>query len=114
MATRRAKLERPPVNTQIDCISSHTLKRLPGFIDVHVHFREPGGEHKETWETGSRAAIAGGITLVLAMPNTNPPLVDQETFEKVEKVGKKFFNFKFTKIQLNTKNCLESFTKIYC
>ncbi|RQD67086.1 MAG: dihydroorotase [Tindallia sp. MSAO_Bac2] len=45
---------------------------LPGFIDMHVHFREPGGEEKETLETGSRAALAGGYTSVVCMPNTQP------------------------------------------
>lgn len=44
----------------------------PGFIDVHVHLREPGGEHKETIETGTMAAAKGGFTTVCAMPNTNP------------------------------------------
>lgn len=44
----------------------------PGFIDMHVHLREPGFEHKETIETGSKAAAKGGYTLVCAMPNTNP------------------------------------------
>lgn len=43
-----------------------------GLIDVHVHMREPGCEHKETWLSGSSAALAGGITMVLAMPNTSP------------------------------------------
>jgi dihydroorotase len=47
---------------------------LPGLIDSHVHFRTPGLVHKETWETGSKAAVAGGITTVLDMPNTNPYL----------------------------------------
>jgi dihydroorotase len=46
---------------------------LPGLIDGHVHFREPGLEHKEDWLTGSRAAVMGGITTVLEMPNTLPP-----------------------------------------
>jgi dihydroorotase len=46
----------------------------PGFIDVHVHLREPGGEHKETIATGARAAAAGGYTAVCAMPNTDPPI----------------------------------------
>jgi dihydroorotase len=46
---------------------------LPGVIDGHVHFREPGLEHKETWLTGSRAAVHGGVTTVLEMPNTVPP-----------------------------------------
>ncbi len=46
---------------------------VPGLIDAHVHLREPGGEHKETIETGLRAAARGGFTAVLPMPNTNPP-----------------------------------------
>jgi dihydroorotase len=46
---------------------------LPGVIDGHVHFREPGLEHEETWLTGSRAAVMGGVTTVLEMPNTVPP-----------------------------------------
>src|SRR5579883_3506066 len=44
----------------------------PGFIDMHVHLREPGFEHAETIETGARAAAAGGFTTVCCMPNTNP------------------------------------------
>lgn len=47
--------------------------RLPGLVDVHVHLREPGYEHKETLRTGTHAALAGGITTVLDMPNTSPP-----------------------------------------
>jgi dihydroorotase len=46
----------------------------PGLIDLHVHLREPGGEHKETIATGARAAAAGGFTAVCAMPNTDPPI----------------------------------------
>lgn len=45
---------------------------MPGFIDMHVHLRDPGMEHKETVETGTRAAIHGGFTTVVAMPNTKP------------------------------------------
>jgi dihydroorotase len=48
----------------------------PGLIDVHVHLREPGEEHKETIVTGARAAAAGGFTAVCAMPNTDPPIDD--------------------------------------
>ena len=47
---------------------------LPGLADVHTHLRVPGGEHKEDFATGTAAALAGGITTVLAMPNTSPPL----------------------------------------
>jgi carbamoyl-phosphate synthase/aspartate carbamoyltransferase/dihydroorotase len=53
--------------------------RLPGLIDVHVHLREPGGEHKEDLTTGTAAALAGGVTMVLDMPNTYPPIVDAGT-----------------------------------
>src|SRR5690625_2460938 len=44
----------------------------PGFIDVHIHLREPGGEHKETIKTGTEAAARGGYTTACAMPNTDP------------------------------------------
>ena len=54
---------------------------LPGLIDIHTHLRVPGGEHKETFATGTAAALAGGITLVLAMPNTNPPLTTPAALE---------------------------------
>ena len=53
----------------IDC-EGHML--LPGFIDVHIHLREPGGEYKETIATGTKAAARGGFTTVCSMPNTNP------------------------------------------
>ena len=53
----------------IDCTGLHIL---PGVIDTQVHFREPGATHKEDLETGSRAAVAGGVTAVFEMPNTNP------------------------------------------
>ena len=56
----------------IDCTGLHVL---PGVIDSHVHFREPGAEHKEDFETGSRAALAGGVTAVFEMPNTRPATV---------------------------------------
>ncbi len=49
---------------------------LPGLIDPHVHLREPGATHKEDFDTGTAAALAGGFTAVLAMPNTAPPLTD--------------------------------------
>jgi dihydroorotase len=46
----------------------------PGLVDMHVHLREPGGEAKETIQTGTRAAVAGGFTTVACMPNTSPPI----------------------------------------
>ena len=55
--------------------------KLPGLIDVHVHLREPGATHKEDWDSGTAAALAGGFTTVLAMPNTDPPITDQDSFD---------------------------------
>lgn len=50
--------------------------RLPGLIDPHVHLREPGATYKEDYDSGTAAALAGGFTCVLDMPNTTPPIVD--------------------------------------
>ena len=58
----------------VDCTGLHIL---PGVIDSQVHFREPGAEHKENLETGSRAAVMGGVTCVFEMPNTNPTTTDE-------------------------------------
>src|ERR1700712_1116424 len=55
-----------------EVIDATGLHVLPGVIDTQVHFREPGLEHKEDLETGSRAAAMGGVTAVFEMPNTNP------------------------------------------
>src|SRR6201996_7792048 len=57
------------------------LHVLPGAIDSQVHFREPGNEHKEDLETGSRAAILGGVTGVFEMPNTAPPTTSRSAVE---------------------------------
>ena len=57
----------PPAGAEV--IDADGLVMTPGFVDLHVHFREPGFEHKETVETGSRAAAAGGFTAVCPMPN---------------------------------------------
>ncbi len=59
----------------VDCSGLHVL---PGVIDTQVHFREPGATHKEDLETGSRAAVLGGVTAVFEMPNTNPLTVTAE------------------------------------
>lgn len=62
---------------------------LPGLIDAHVHLRVPGGEHKEDFVSGSSAALAGGFTTLLAMPNTNPPLVTFENWVNTQKQAKR-------------------------
>jgi dihydroorotase len=57
------------------------LHVLPGVIDTQVHFREPGNAHKEDLETGSRAAVLGGVTAVFEMPNTSPPTTTRAAIE---------------------------------
>ncbi|MDQ3554323.1 MAG: dihydroorotase family protein [Chloroflexota bacterium] len=56
-----------------EVVDASGLHVLPGVIDAHVHFREPGLEYKEDWASGSQAAVMGGVTCVLEMPNTVPP-----------------------------------------
>ena len=67
------------IKNQIDC---EKALLLPGFIDTHVHLRDFEQSYKETLETGSKAAISGGVTTVLTMPNTIPPLSTVENIKK--------------------------------
>jgi len=62
---------------------------VPGLVDVHVHFRQPGQEHKEDLHSGSRAAAAGGFTTVIAEPNTNPPIDTPSRLAQLLKIAKK-------------------------
>ena len=55
-----------------EIVDAKGKKVLPGLLDIHVHLRQPGGEGKETIETGSKAAVKGGFTTIMCMPNTNP------------------------------------------
>jgi carbamoyl-phosphate synthase/aspartate carbamoyltransferase/dihydroorotase len=57
------------------------MLKLPGLIDPHVHVREPGQTDKEDWDTATQAALAGGVTMILAMPNTKPPIFDAGTLQ---------------------------------
>ena len=67
------------------------LTVLPGCIDTQVHFREPGSTDAEDLNSGSKAAVMGGITSVFEMPNTNPPTTNFEEFDKKIKIGKGMF-----------------------
>ena len=68
----------PEARETVDATGLHVL---PGIVDVHVHFRDPGLTHKEDWATGSAAAAAGGVTTVFDMPNTDPPTGTLEGYE---------------------------------
>lgn len=74
----------PEGTREIDATGKHIL---PGLIDGHVHFREPGMTHKEDFGTGSRSAVAGGITCVVDMPNTIPPVTHPEQVDEKKRLA---------------------------
>lgn len=78
-------LQAPAGSTTIEA-KGHLV--LPGFVDLHVHFREPGFEYKETIQSGSAAAVAGGFTTVCCMPNTNPVNDNQAVTEFILERGR--------------------------
>ena len=69
-------------------IDASNLKIIPGIIDTQVHFREPGSTDSEDLESGSRAAVLGGVTSLFEMPNTNPPTANLAEFEKKLRAAK--------------------------
>jgi len=77
------KVEKKLIDEVDDIIDATGCFVMPGLIDLHVHFREPGFEHKETIRTGSRAAAKGGFTTVCAMPNTRPVVDNLDTLKFV-------------------------------
>jgi dihydroorotase len=87
-------LARASAGETIDCRGLHVL---PGAIDTQVHFREPGHVHKEDLETGSRAAVLGGVTAVFEMPNTEPATTDASALaEKLRRArGRMHCDFAF-------------------
>ncbi|HMK44153.1 MAG TPA: dihydroorotase, partial [Dissulfurispiraceae bacterium] len=68
----KGKAKTMPVPEGVKTIDATGLHVVPGFVDLHVHLREPGFEHKETIESGTRAAVKGGFSAVCCMPNTSP------------------------------------------
>ena len=78
-------------------LEANNLTILPGVIDTQVHFREPGSTDVEDLESGSTAAVLGGVTSVFEMPNTNPPTSNQTEFNKKLSLAKNrmFSNYAF-------------------
>ena len=70
-------------------IDAKGLFALPGLIDPHVHLRDPGLTYKEDFHSGTRAALAGGFTTVLDMPNTKPPTTTAKAFKQKQEIAKK-------------------------
>jgi len=91
----------------------HNFIKLPGLVDVHVHLREPGALQKEDFETGTKAAIAGGYTQILDMPNNNPPTVSEKALDdKIARAQNRIwcdlgFNFGATTVSI------KYFDKVY-
>ncbi|HPL53893.1 MAG TPA: dihydroorotase [Bacillota bacterium] len=80
----------PSIKQEADkTIDAKGLYILPGLVDMHAHFREPGFEHKETVYSGSRAAARGGFTTVCCMPNTNPVIDNLSSLQKLLDIIKK-------------------------
>jgi dihydroorotase len=71
-----AKVFKEKIPADVKIVDCKGLILCPGLLDIQVHFREPGQEYKETIETGSKSAAAGGVTTVACMPNTKPPIDD--------------------------------------
>lgn len=89
---RIAAIDRLDPRQAAEVIDASDLHVLPGVIDSQVHFREPGLEHKEDLETGSRAAVVGGVTAVFEMPNTKPLTISAETLaDKVARARHRMF-----------------------
>jgi dihydroorotase len=87
-----SKISRVAKNIKVDAdkiIGAKDMIVMPGIVDMHVHLREPGREDKETIATATKAALKGGVTTVLAMPNTTPTIDCPENVELLKSIIKK-------------------------
>lgn len=96
----------------IEIIDAKGKHLLPGIIDDHVHFREPGLTHKTNIEKGSKAAIAGGITSFIEMPNTHPPAVDRKGLEEKFEIAKNTSHANYSFYMAGTNENLEEIKQL--
>lgn len=90
---KKGRVEKVGKNLKAEGIKTLDAKGkivAPGFVDIHVHLREPGFEYKETIETGTRSAAKGGFTAVCCMPNTQPAIDNEMVVEYVHSVSRKY------------------------
>jgi dihydroorotase len=83
-------LVKSPANFDGEVIDAESCVLMPGFFDMHVHFREPGREDEETLESGSITAANGGFTGVACMPNTEPAIDSQEVVNFINENTKNY------------------------
>ena len=77
------------INQAIDCKTSYKSVRIPGLVDLHVHIRDLDEAGSGTWKTETKAALHGGVTAVLAMPNTRPSIDNLETLKKYQEIAER-------------------------
>lgn len=98
-------------------MAKSSLIKLPGLVDVHVHLREPGGEQKEDFETGTRAAVAGGYTQILDMPNNIPPTITPDSLkDKIKRAKGRIWcdlGFNFGATETSTRYFDKVFKKVF-
>ncbi len=90
LVSENGKIEKIGNNLTADkAIDLHGKLLLPGLIDPHVHLRDPGATHKEDFFTGTSAALAGGVTTILDMPNNSPPTVSQQRVDEKQRTAQR-------------------------
>lgn len=92
------------IDDQTELIDCNNLALLPSFVDMHVHFRDPGFTYKEDLESGSKAALKGGFTSVLLMGNTKPTVSSVEIYEDIMKRAKDLDLIDINQVYTITKN----------
>lgn len=92
------------IDDETEIIDCQNLALMPSFVDMHVHFRDPGFTYKEDLESGSHSALAGGYTSVLLMGNTNPTVSSPEVYEDIRKRAKDLDLIDIDQVYTITKN----------